>query len=411
METGPRIVGDFQPGQPLALTIDNRYEFTNLSELTLEWAAGSEHGALHPDVAPRTTRQITIPLGPSVKPGDMLDLRFGDRHGMLVFPWRLQLGEPKVVPVPIRVASPLQRKVDVMLEGTFQRIIGQGFEIAFDGNSGSIRRAMVGDHSVIYGTPKLHLLARSAGWEDAPEPQSWRLTQPLKVEAIGEDYVVTATGTYGSPAGNLRYRITPAGEMDVSYQFIYSGSPGWMKETGLQFGMPLWCDTLQWRRKGEWAVYPEDAIGRNEGSAHAHAQVKQVVPPRQSWAQDDTPLGTNDFRSTKRSFIDAALLDSDGYGVGILANGTQHLRAEVGPDEIYVNVNDWYGGTSAEVPEWYTVYGRGRLMRALDPNTTWEDKGVLEGTVRLFLVGPDRLPQWQNLQRAHEAEQQTDGVR
>ena len=81
------------------------------------------------------------------------------------------------------------------------------------------------------------------------------------------------------------------------------------REVGLQLGVPLWCDKLQWRRRGEWTVYPDDHIGRNDGIAMAHAPGPQTVPPTQPFALDDTPIGTNDFRSSKRNFVFASLTD------------------------------------------------------------------------------------------------------
>ena len=41
-----------EPGSPLHLQVQNHYEFTNLSELTLAWQLDQESGELHGDVAP-----------------------------------------------------------------------------------------------------------------------------------------------------------------------------------------------------------------------------------------------------------------------------------------------------------------------------------------------------------------------
>ena len=57
--------------------------------------------------------------------------------------------------------------------------------------------------------------------------------------------------------------------------------------------------------------------GVTKALAMAHASGPQTVPPVQPFALDDTPLGTNDFRSTKRNFVFASLMDKEGYGIGI----------------------------------------------------------------------------------------------
>jgi hypothetical protein len=182
--------------------------------------------------------------------------------------------------------------------------------------------------------------------------------------------------------------------LTVSYDFTSTGPDVRVREVGLQFGVPLWCDKLQWRRRGEWTVYPEDHIGRLDGIAQAHAGVPQSVPPTQSYALDDTPLGTNDFRSTKRHFVFATLTDKEGYGIGIEAVGVQHLRASVDSDLIEVNVNDWFGGTAAVAwGEWWRNYGLGREIRSDDPNQG-TGRNRVRGTMKLYLLSPERMPEW-----------------
>jgi hypothetical protein len=285
------------------------------------------------------------------------------------------------------------------LGGALERFIGtnsagDNFEIAVDGANGRIRRALVSRHSVLYGTPKLHVLPIEATLSEFPIFESWRITKPLEIRSAGDDYEVIEAGAYRDFAGELRFRISPQGSLLVSYDFTYTGTDTRAREVGLQFGVPLWCDKLQWRRQGEWTVYPEDHIGRNDGVAVAHASVGQTVPPNQSFALDDTPIGTNDFRSGKRNFIFASLTDKEGYGVGIEAIGAQHFRTSVANDLIEVNVNDWFGGTGAAAwGEWWQNYGQGLDIRSDDPN-----QGVahnkLSGSMELYLLSPRNSDTW-----------------
>jgi hypothetical protein len=282
----------------------------------------------------------------------------------------------------------------IWLAGVFDRFLGENFEIAFDGGSGRIRRALVSGHSVLYGTPKLHILPIEATRNAFPMFETWRLTKPLEIRQVGDDFEVIETGTFREFAGELRFRITPQAGLTVSYDFTSTGPDVRAREVGLQFGVPLWCDKLHWRRRGEWTVYPEDHIGRLEGMAQAHAGVPQSVPPTQSYALDDTPLGTNDFRSTKRHFVFATLTDKEGYGIGIEAVGVQHLRASVDSDLIEVNVNDWFGGTAAVAwGEWWRNYGLGREIRSDDPNQG-TGRNRVRGTMKLYLLSPERTPEW-----------------
>ena len=398
-----RDLPGWKTGDPVTFTVDNRYEFTNLSELSLAWSIGDRHGTLHPDIAPRSSGQISIPVGAQTKSGDVLSLQFLDRKGKLVIPHRMQLGiAPAPAPEPIAHPSPLRYLHEPSwLGGPMERFLGDNFEIAFDGANGRIRRALVDGRSVLYQTPKLHILPIEATLQELPLFETWRLAKPLDIHPAGNDFEVVETGIYRDFAGELRFRITPQGGVRVSYDFIYTGTDLRAREVGFQFGVPLWCDKLQWRRRGEWTVYPDDHIGRNDGVTMAHADGPQRVPPAQPFALDDTPLGTNDFRSTKRNFVFASLTDKDGYGIGLEAIGSQHLRAMVDTDLIEVNVNDWFGGVAATAwGEWWQNYGTGRELRPDDPNQGIAHNQV-SGAMQLYLLGPTNSAAW--LTRAQTA--------
>jgi beta-galactosidase len=395
-----RNLSQWKSGDPVAFNVDNRYEFTNLSEINLEWSLGNEHGTLHPDIAPHTSGRITIPTQ-TASPGDILLLRFLDAQGHLIIPHRMRVG---TVSAPAdknsnKPAGLHYVREDYWLGGPLERFMGDNFEIAFDGGNGRIRRALVNRQSVLYESPKLHVLPIESTLNEFPIYETWRLTKPLEVRPAGENYEVIETGTYRDFAGELRYLISPDGGVRVSYDFTYTGTDARAREVGMQFGVPPWCDKLQWHRVGEWTVYPDDHIGRNDGVAMAHASGPQSVPPSQPFALDDTAIGTNDFRSTKRNFVFASLLDKDGYGIGIEAVGAQHLRASVQGDVIEVNVNDWFGGVAATAwGEWWRNYGQGRELRPDDPNEGVSHNRV-SGSTQLYLLGPQNSADW--LKRMH----------
>src|SRR5262249_8033422 len=102
----------------------------------------------------------------------------------------------------------------------------------------------------------------------------------------------------------------------------------------------------------------------------------QTVPPTWGYSQDNSPMGSNDFRSTKRHINSAAVTYGSGVRVGIQSDGKQSLMAMLESDRVSVNVNDWYGGTNVGWGEWITNYGRGKQINPGD---------VLESTLHLQL--------------------------
>ena len=165
--------------------------------------------------------------------------------------------------------------------------------------------------------------------------------------------------------------------MSVTADFEYIGEDLWAREIGLRLSVPKSADLLEWRRRAEWNVYPPDHIGRPAGTARAAADHKDDLPPGWPWALDNSPMGSNDFRSTKRNILWAVLGYPKGAGVLVHSDGRHHARAIVETDRISLHINSWYGGTNAGWWEWEHNYGKGKLIKKGDH---------IQETLRLRLV-------------------------
>ena len=123
------------------------------------------------------------------------------------------------------------------------------------------------------------------------------------------------------------------------------------RQLGIRFELPQSVDTLAWKREAQWNVYPKNHIGRASGQARAFL-VKQDTQevlgqqPTWAWSQSACPLGTRDFRSTKRNIHRASLTDSAGYGVEVVSDGTQHSRCYVHDDRIHWLIAELDNGPS-----------------------------------------------------------------
>ena len=107
-----------EPESPLHLRVRNRYEFTNLSELTLAWELDQESGELHADVAPRDTGDIVIPVRRPISSGHHLHLRIFDSIGRLVDEEQILVGEEIKEAPPGLGAEPLEVHEERILSGT-----------------------------------------------------------------------------------------------------------------------------------------------------------------------------------------------------------------------------------------------------------------------------------------------------
>jgi len=358
--------------KPVRLTVTNEYDFTNLSELRGSYLLGKSHGTFTIDVPPHSTREVTIPVTGS---GDLLTVTFRDAQGQIVDAYKFPTRRTSLPPGP--KGSPLQVWSESVLAGVSTHISGDKFELAFDTSGGYLRRCVFAGRPLALGDPMIHVLPTNAPTTPLPNRNEWQL-ESMDVVQDGDNRRVVLKGHYPNFAGSYEMTITPGGEITVHAKFTYSGADMLAREVGMSFSVPRDCDVLRWDRVGEWSAYPDDHIGRPVGKAAAFASHPRAVPPTWPWSQDNTPMGTNDFRSTKRHVKTASIAYPDGVGIQVISDGSQAVRAMVETDRITVHVSDWYGGTNVGWGEWITNYGRGKTLKTGD---------VIESTVRLRLTG------------------------
>jgi len=371
-------------GQAMRVAVENQYDFTDLSEVEIRWEVGTEKGHAHASVAPHSSGEIEIKSLRQPNEGDALALEFLDAKGRLVDAYRLPLGQSRRPIPPVRSAgmtTPLHIAHESLLAGQGTRLVGQDFELSFDQGSGRLRRGVAFGQALLLDLPALHVLPAATPMSALPNQASWHL-RGLDVKPEGNDVRARIRGTYDHFEGAYDVFVSPAGEMLVRASFKYTGDKLLARELGLAFAVPKDCDLLRWERQGEWTVYPKDHIGRLLGETRAFARHADALPPTWPWAEDNSPMGCNDFRSTKRHIQWASIAYPEGPGLWVESDGTQHLRASVETDRIVVRINDWYGGTHAGLWEWTSNYGEGKPI---------ELGQTIESTARLRIFPAQKL--------------------
>jgi hypothetical protein len=129
-------------------------------------------------------------------------------------------------------------------------------------------------------------------------------------------------------------------------------------EVGISYLLSNSINQLSWDRKALWSAYPNDHIGRPQGTARRQSGFAAQTyrhPPTGPWAEDTQDFflfgpndpggrGTHDFRSLKEHiwFASCGLADTS-YQVRAESNGADAARAEVHPDgRIRFNIaNRW----------------------------------------------------------------------
>jgi hypothetical protein len=328
------LKSDAAPGQAIALTVQNRFNFTNLSDVRIAWALnGRDMGVASASLAPHATGVVVIPASGTVR-GDRVSLIVSDLRGVEVARDEFTVGgaaprdgsaAPATAPGGLDPMAALAEAAKGMGLGadSFPKPLPMVLPLNRDGGA-----------------------ATAAGTQLVNEIEPFTPLPPDSVvsgpERRGPDAVFTVSAADVSGTVSMRPAGRP-GAFDVSYRLevLADVNP---RQWGLVFTLPREFDTLQWSRDAAWTWYPADHIGRPEGTARANPVARRTVEePRVAlsapWSLDANALGTNDFRSTKARIHEASLSAAGGRAWQVTsADASQSVRAWVDGNRIRVLV-------------------------------------------------------------------------
>lgn len=289
-------VASFLSGQRLLLPLYNRFDHTDLDEIKIRYTyKGVEKELPAPSIAPHQKGLLVIPAE-AWEEGELLSICFYTATGELLDAEQVSLGSDYHVRLADSEASPVNGVLLVEETAGMMTIKGDGFEIPFSKETGLICNATSKGQVIIEKGPFLHLdinlnhltgaEVRKSARKFLTSDSDWKkqsLTYTRKEGAVE----VALSGFYQDVQTDILIRISPAGEMNVSY--VVAGQPnGYLRETGLSFYLPERLDYLQWERKGMWSCYPEGAFAGNTGetSLYNPKQVRYGENPTQPWSAD-----------------------------------------------------------------------------------------------------------------------------
>ena len=261
----------FTPGMPIAFTVYNRFDHTDLDEIKAfySWRGLRKEVAL-PSVSPHAKGVLNIP-GEDWTAGESLRVEFCTADGELIDSYQLALGY-KPVAYPELLGTGTDLKVEE--DDAFVVFKGSCFEIPFNKTTGLIENARVNGEVWIEQGPFLNLyvnLNHLSGAEVRKIADHYEVAatdwekKSFRWEQRTDGVYVYLSGTYRQIEVGLVFKITASGEMTVDY--TVDGAPnGYVRESGLAFRLAGSFDRLCWSRDAYWNDYPSDALAGNEGN-------------------------------------------------------------------------------------------------------------------------------------------------
>jgi hypothetical protein len=330
-------------GGPIAVSIQNWFDHTNLNEIVVQWAVGRDSGTVPgPDVPPHGEGQVELPAR-AWSDGEVLNLRFYRMGDLLVDEFNLPIGGMEVqFPGPQGPAPSVSQDEDCIT------VSGPEFELVFSQETGLIARGTYKGSELVVGGPELQL----TGIELAP----WSLRE-IRTDVVGSEAVVHISGSYGPIA--IRFEVRIDGRALITTTYTLEDLPvrpprrrrlrvgidvGGYREVGVAYTLCNAVDRLTWERKGLWSAYPEDHIGRTAGTAYrvrSDGDEGYGVSPSWPWGADMRNYslygkydvggrGTKDFRSMKHNIWSArAGISGSDSSVRVESDGTDAVRLQL----------------------------------------------------------------------------------
>jgi len=341
---------DYRPGQTnLTVPIENRYSFTNLSELTGSWEVGPHKGQCSIALPPGQSGEISLAIPSDTPAGSLLVLRFADSKGMLVTAHGVMLGDREACELPKPEAGCPGWQDD----GRIIRVLGNAFAFAVDRTNGLVS-SLDGRAVALSAFPVIHCARRESrnpfnpgGLPYAEYPDaSGRRIESVSIEKRGEALALTLHDAYAGFEGLVEMVLDTDGTAIISFDYAYSGDAFDLAEAGVRILLDDKCQEISWDRETEWDIYPEDHIGRPKGHAYAMApegQGRGVRPPYTSrptwpWHLDANEYGTRDFRCAKYRIREARLTAPDGSGLMVQSQANADVRACLARDGVQLHV-------------------------------------------------------------------------
>ncbi len=333
-------------GDTLTLPAENRFDHTDLAELTVAIAAD---GAVPrtvpcPALAPRAKGTLTFG---GLADAKAVNLRFRTADGIVVEEVNLALAPSAPAPEPTEPAAPPTLVKDA---DTLTVRLDDG-EATFDRATARLRAFVWQGRTLLADGPDLIATGVNLG--------AWQ-GRTLTAKTEGNRVLVSIEGSY---ACDLAVRFDLAfladGRLEARYTLLSDPPKGAQpSEVGLAFALPG-TEAIRWERTAFHSAYPADHIGRPRGVAHRVRPGSDISPdvygskPAWPWKDDmrnpfvyakddpDDGLATNDFKAMREAIRAYDVLLPGGGALRLRSDGkSQAARVAVSADRMLIDDRD-----------------------------------------------------------------------
>jgi beta-galactosidase len=346
---------EFIFGNPVEIPVLNRFDFTNLNEITLKLTLNGRSLSFGlPDIPPHSKGIIPadIPEWPSGMP---IFLDFFDRKGVLIDSYTLTGRSDSAVSDSFHSAGAIEvaennNEYTITCNNNIKFRLNKttGLFTSFETSSGI---KQVSGPFINLRIPGKEIIYSSNIITDLGK--EWKM-KSLSVEKKDKSVYVSVKGNY---SGNLgaEFTVLIYPDATVSTGYIIKNIPeGYIREAGLKYVFDNVFDSLSWKRKPYWSRYPADHLSAHEGNVPLYTANNKTyrLLPDKKWQYDkksffysgienetDDEL-VNIARATKENIFEYNLNIKGGGSIVVTGKGDKACRIEKTANRISLTVSD-----------------------------------------------------------------------
>jgi len=292
---------EYKSSSGIEIPVYNRYDCTNLNELTIKYTfKGVIHTLNAPQVPAHTKGMIHIPVGEwLVNEPVMID--FIDKDKRIVDSYTIHRKDENRV---LKADKPYG-KIN-LIEDERQFIVGceNNLKIGIDKNTGLFINFDTSKEKIAFSGPWLNFRTKGKGNQTSTTlfndyGTGWKL-KTLSVFKKNGIVEVSIKGDYASnPNVEFKVQISPDGSITTTYA-VSNIPKEYIREMGIKFIFDDKFDSLSWERNGYWSVYPTDHLSAPMGKVSLYTNHQNLYrrAPVKDW-QFDTKSLFNDGSSNE----------------------------------------------------------------------------------------------------------------
>ncbi|UJH92673.1 DUF4981 domain-containing protein [Antarcticibacterium sp. 1MA-6-2] len=296
----------YKEGDSLKIPVYNRFDHTNLNEVTLAYTYNGVTKTLSPfDLPPHTRGEISLPIA-KWKADKKIAVEFYNNNEKLIDRYLLSQKPGKTAR---QINS--EEKVEVNRADNVLNFITSNGIISLDATTGLITNIEKDGSNLAVSGPQMVYKTKGKAISYSSNQinnysKNWNLND-INYALNNNEAVVTINGSYSSIIATFKIRIFYDGKIETTYSFENLPKE-YVREVGVKYILEDAITTLSWERNGYWSAYPENHLSALSGKTNLYPNTLNEYrqKPEKLWNEDTKSFyyeGTNKENSSELTRI------------------------------------------------------------------------------------------------------------